>query len=193
MKNTTSVQSEIRELTHQRILDAVRNLSLDFWLDEITLNMIADQANVSVQTLFRHFDSRHELIEKSVEHFIQVLQDNGSESQAVSVQSIVDNLLNKYEQSGNWIFRLQSQEKRFPGLTKWNQMWQEIRREWVQYNFMVYLQALSDTNHRELEDLLIGLTDVHFWKAYRHDLGKSLEETRQIWVRVLRAVLLSYR
>jgi hypothetical protein len=88
---------------------------------------------------------------------------------------------------------LQSQENRFPGLAKWNRAWQEIQLEWVQRNFSVYLQALSPINQQELEQILVGMTDVHFWKVYRHDLGKSLEETRQIWIRVLRAVLLSYR
>ncbi|MHB8133178.1 MAG: TetR/AcrR family transcriptional regulator [Anaerolineaceae bacterium] len=193
MSYRASIQSEIRELTHKRILDAVWDLSLDFWLDEITLSQIADRANVSVQTLFRHFDSRDVLIEKSLENFIQTIRDLRSDTLDVSVQSIVDTLLNSYEQNGNWFFRLQSQENRFPGRAKWNRAWQEIQLEWVQRNFSVYLQALSPINQQELEQILVGMTDVHFWKVYRHDLGKSLEETRQIWIRVLRAVLLSYR
>ena len=173
-----SIQSEVRELTHQRILDAVRNLSLDFWLDEITLNQIADQANVCVQTLFRHFDSRDELIEESLENFIHVIQDQRPDTRDVSVQSIVDILLNNYEQNGNWIFRLQSQEKRFSGIAKWNRAWQETQLEWVQRNFAVYLQALSTINQQELEEILFSLTDVQFWKIYRHDLGKSFTMSR---------------
>jgi AcrR family transcriptional regulator len=189
----TGVQQQLKELTRQRVVRAVHELAMQVWLDEISLARVAERANVSVQTLFRHFGSREQLLLQALAETGRSLQMPRQPAEDVGIPAIVDNLLAYYELNGLSLLRLNAQAAHFPLLNEWSQAWQEELRGWLRECFDVYLRALSTVSRQELESMLAGLTDVRFWQIYRGDLGKSLAETRQIWIRVLRSVLLSYR
>ena len=187
------IQLEIKSHTNQRIIAAVKELAKDFWLDEITLLQIAEKANVSIQTLFRHFGSREQLIQQSVHRISLDMLAKHALPEEVSVQSIVNNLIDYYELNGHWIIRLRSQAARLTEFEAFKTGWQNSHFQWVQDSFAIYLQALTTVSKKELEDTLFGLTDVHFWYVYRQELCKSKQELNSIWVRILRSLLLSYR
>jgi AcrR family transcriptional regulator len=184
---------EIKTHTNQRILAAVKALTLDFWLDEITLFQIAEKANVSIQTLFRHFGSREQLIQHAVNLISADILSQHAIPDEVSVQSIVSNLNEYYDLNGHFIIRLRSQAERLPEFEEFQAGWQNSHHRWIQNSFAIYLQALTTVSQNELADTLFGLTDVHFWYVYHHELRKSRKELNIIWVRILRSLLLSYR
>jgi AcrR family transcriptional regulator len=190
---SANIQKEIKTHTSQRILEAVKALTLDFWLDEITLLQIAEKANVSIQTLFRHFGSREQLIQHSVRQISAEIQTRHAIPKEVSVQSIVSNLNEYYELNGQMIIRLRSQAERLEEFEEFQSGWQKSHHRWVQNSFAIYLQALTTVSQNELTDTLFGLTDVHFWYVYHHELRKSKQELNLIWIRILRSLLLSYR
>lgn len=190
---SANIQMEIKTHTNQRILAAVKALTLDFWLDEITLLQIAEKANVSIQTLFRHFGSREQLIQHAVSQISAEIRVQHAIPEEVSVQSIVSNLDEYYDLNGLFIIRLRSQAARLAEFEEFQAGWQNSHHRWIQNSFAVYLQALTTVSQNELTDTLFGLTDVHFWYVYHHELRKSRQELNLIWVRILRSLLLSYR
>ncbi|NTW44838.1 MAG: TetR/AcrR family transcriptional regulator [Anaerolineaceae bacterium] len=190
---SATIQMEIKTHTNQRILAAVKALTLDFWLDEITLFQIAEKANVSIQTLFRHFGSREQLIQHAVNLISADILSQHAIPDEVSVQSIVSNLNEYYDLNGLFIIRLRSQAARLAEFEDFQVGWQNSHHQWIQNSFAIYLQALTTISQNELADTLFGLTDVHFWYVYHHELRKSRQELNIIWVRILRSLLLSYR
>ena len=190
---SANIQMEIKTHTNQRILAAVKALTLDFWLDEITLFQIAEKANVSIQTLFRHFGSREQLIQHAVNLISADILSQHAIPDEVSVQSIVSNLNEYYDLNGLFIIRLRSQAARLAEFEEFQVGWQNSHHLWIQNSFAIYLQALTTISQNELADTLFGLTDVHFWYVYYHELRKSRQELNIIWVRILRSLLLSYR
>ncbi len=187
------IQSEVKIRTRQRILDAVRELFLEKWIDQLTLLDISQRAGVTVQTLLRHFDSRELLILTAVDE----IDLGGSQCEVVShqgnLQSIIKALTDYYEIYGLWILRAIAQEDRFSQLNNAITRFRLQHREWVQLSFEVYLRALSPQSRQLLEDQLYSLTEVYLWRIYRIDLGKSREILENTWIRMLRSLLQSYR
>ena len=109
------------------------------------------------------------------------------------MQSIVSNLNEYYDLNGQMIIRLRSQAERLAEFEEFQAGWQNSHHRWIQNSFAIYLQALTTVSQKELTDTLFGLTDVHFWYVYHHELRKSRKELNIIWVRILRSLLLSYR
>ena len=190
---SANIQIEIKSHTKKRILAAVKTLAMDYWLDEITLFQIADKAKVSIQTLFRHFGSRDQLIRQAVNLISAEILMQHAIPEEVSVQSIVSNLIDYYELNGQWIIRLRSQAERLAEFDEFQAGWQNSHHRWIEDSFAIYLQALTTVSKNELADTLFGLTDVHFWYVYHHELRKSRQELNLIWIRILRSLLLSYR
>ena len=192
-KYRADVQSEIKTLTRQRILAACRELLLSLWADQIVLEDIARQANVTVQTILRHFGSRDTLVHLAI---AELDLGNGKRTvpeQQGNLQTITTALADFYEVFGINILRAIAQEDRYPQLNLLLTRARRLHREWVQLSFDVYLRALSPQNRQQLEDQLYSLTEVYFWRIYRIDLGKTREILENTWVRMLRSLLQSYR
>ena len=187
------IQSEVKTRTRQRILEAVRELFLEKWIDQLTLLDVSQRAGVTVQTLLRHFGSRELLILTAVEE----IDLGGSQCEVVphqgDLQSIIKALTDYYEIYGLWILRAIAQEDRFSQLNNAITRYRLQHREWVQLSFEVYLRALSPQSRQLLEDQLYSLTEVYLWRIYRIDLGKSREILENTWIRMLRSLLQSYR
>lgn len=187
------VQSEIKTLTRLRILAACRDLFLEKWVDQITLEDVARQANVTVQTLLRHFGTRDALVNLAISEIDLGIQMRKVPPQQGNLQTITSAVTEFYEVYGLYLLRAIALEDRFPQLNLLLTRSRRMHREWVQHSFDVYLRALSPQNRQQLEDQLYSLTEVYFWRVYRIDLGKSREILENTWVRMLRSLLQSYR
>jgi AcrR family transcriptional regulator len=187
------VQSEIKALTRQRILAACRELLLSQWADRITLQDIAVKANVTVQTVLRHFGSRDDLVHLAIAEMDLGIGERIVPAQQGNLQAITTGMTDFYEAYGLNILRAIAQEDRYPQLNQLLTRSRRLHREWVLASFDVYLRALSPNNRQQLTDQLYSLTEVYFWRMYRIDLGKTREILENTWVRMLRSLLQSYR
>ena len=70
-----SVRAESAAQTGRRIVDAFVELTRDRWVDEVTLNEIAERAGVSVQSVIRRYGGKDGLIGAVIE---QVGSDFGA-------------------------------------------------------------------------------------------------------------------
>lgn len=188
-----SAQQELAAITRQRILLAVQTLFNEMWLADISIQAVATQANVSVQSIYRHFDSREGLIDQFLEELVVSGEKYPIEASPGNIYAIVNNLMSYYHRHANMLLRIQMQAQQS---AKLEACWENIQNShlnWVRANFAVYLESLSRQRQIDMEDQLIWLTDITCWRVYCQELGRSAQELEQSMTHVLRAFLQSYR
>src|SRR4051812_19334191 len=86
--------------TRLRILDATLALHQERYHDQITLDVIADRAGVTVQTVLRRFGTKEELLDAAADHAAtQVTQQRGR-APIGDVPGAIENLLGHYDEWG---------------------------------------------------------------------------------------------
>jgi AcrR family transcriptional regulator len=175
------------EATRTAILDAIVELATERVFSEISLDVVAVRAGVSVQTVLRHFGSRDGLIDAGVLHAQQTVEaerrtPHGDVSQAVRV--IVDH----YEQRGSSVLLMLSQEPTDPRVVRINDHGRALHRAWVEEVFVPLLPTREPERAAGV-DLLVVATDVYTWKLLRLDRGLTRAQAQQRIERLVRAVL----
>lgn len=171
-----TVQAEIAAVTRERIITAALKLATEHLIDQITLEMIAEHAQVTTQTILRHFGSKDGLIAEvgRVANERAIAQRN--EAETGDILGAVNNLAVHYEAVGNHAIRLLAQEERYPQLQPLLQEGRIKHREWVERVFVPYLSQRIGDDRVRLFAQLVALCDVYTWKLLRRDSGLSQEQ-----------------
>jgi AcrR family transcriptional regulator len=164
-------------------------LSGELDYDEITLDAVAARAEVTVQTVIRHFGSKEEL-------FVTVAQEVGAEEELRreaapigDVDGAVRAVSEHYERIGDVVLRLLGQENRFPAIREITDEGRRIHYEWVDKTFAPLLASWKGAARRRRRAQLIALTDVYMWKLLRRDVGLGRRETPTAMAEMVTAVL----
>jgi AcrR family transcriptional regulator len=174
------------EQTRERILDAVVSLHLARPASAISLADIAERADVSVQTVLRHFGSRDGLLEAALERGSAEVEDERRVPQG-DVVAAVRAVVEHYEHRGDWVLMLLAQEGSEPFAAQVTRHGRATHRRWVTDTFD---PLLPDGERRdEAVDLLVVATDVYTWKLLRRDRGLSARATGRRMEALVRAVL----
>ena len=189
MKTTRSYSMTARarstEQTRQRILTATIDLHLQRPAAAIGLDDIASRAEVSVQTILRHFGSREGLVEAATAQAQQDVRDE-RRTPVGDVAAAVEVLMSHYEARGDSVLVLLAQENTEAfahGITAGGK---QLHRTWVAETFAPYLTADDDG---ALLDLLVVATDVYTWKLLRRDRSLSRATTSARITRLVTALL----
>jgi AcrR family transcriptional regulator len=164
------------EATGQRIVDAFLALLMTQWLDEITLDRVAEDAGVTVQTVIRRFGSKDGLLAGSVKALGERVNAQRATPRG-DVGRVVDHLLKDYEQTGDAIIRLLALELRHPALTEILYFGRREHRQWVTNAFADSLSKLEAKTRERAIDALVLITDVYSWKLLRRDMERSVAAT----------------
>ena len=172
-----TARAEAAERTRVAILDAAVQLVTTRLLADISLDDIAAEAGVSVQTVLRRFGSRAGLIDAATTHGGQEVV---AERQAPvgDVRAAVQVVVAHYERRGDGVVLLLSQETTDPRVRRITDNGRGLHREWVETVFAPYLPA-APAARQALVDLLAVATDVYTWKQLRRDLGLDRPTTEQ--------------
>ncbi|HET7830862.1 MAG TPA: TetR/AcrR family transcriptional regulator [Candidatus Limnocylindrales bacterium] len=154
--------------TRAAILRAVLELHLQRFHHEITLDVVAERAGVTVQTILRHFGSRDALITAAAEQATREIVAQRSAAPVGDIAGAVDNLLDHYDEWGSTALRLLAQEEMVPQLRPIADAGRAAHYAWVDRTFEPLLDATAEPH---LRAQLIALTDVFVWKLLRQDLG----------------------
>jgi AcrR family transcriptional regulator len=175
--------------TRASIAGAWLALSRELDYDEITLDAVAEGAEVTVQTVIRHFGSKEEL-------FVAVAREVAAEEELRrelapigDVDGAVRALSEHYERIGDVVLRLLGQENRFPAIREMTDEGRRIHYEWVDRTFAPLLAGGKGGARRRRRAQLIALTDVYMWKLLRRDLGLGRRETPTAMAEMVSAVL----
>jgi len=175
--------------TRDRILDTTIALHLERPIADISLDLVAEGAGVSVQTVLRHFGNRAGLFEAALERGAKEI---GREREAApgDVEGALRVLIDHYEQRGDGVLLFLKQEADEPHAKRIVVNGRRTHRAWVA---RVFDRVLAERRDDELLDLLVVATDVYCWKLLRRDRGLSRRLTEQRMRRLVDAVLESAR
>ena len=179
-------RAEAAAATRERIIRAVLELHVERFHDQITLDLIASRAGVTVQTVLRQFGSRDRLVTAAAEEATRVVVAQRASAPVGDVAGAIENLLDHYEEWGRSALRLLAQEERFPQLRVIADGGRAAHYAWVEHTFGPFLAETSDG---QLRAKLIALTDVFTWKLLRLDLGLDRAETSSALASMIHAVV----
>jgi AcrR family transcriptional regulator len=169
--------------TRQRIQDALMALAADRPFPDISLDDVAQQAGVSVQTILRQFGSRAGLIEEQIEYAINRVTEERA-TPVGDVDTAMRVLVDHYELRGRTALLLLSQEQSDLQMKTITERGRQMHRTWVASVFAPY----ADRDDA-VTDLLVVATDVYTWKLLRLDRGLSRSRTEQQMKNLVSAVL----
>jgi AcrR family transcriptional regulator len=192
MKTTRTYRMDARAeavaQTRERILRALFDLGADRMFPDISLDDIATEAGVSVQTILRHFGTRVGLVEATMGYAIARVTGE-REAPVGDVDAAVGVIVDHYEQRGTTALLMLAQEHADPAVGELTRRGRQMHRTWVTEVFAPFLPPGDDAATEELVDLLVVATDVYTWKILRHDRRLSRARTEARIHRLVSAVL----
>jgi AcrR family transcriptional regulator len=172
------------EATAQRILDSFLERLMTQWFDEITLDAVARDAEVTVQTVVRRFGGKDGLLAAAVKILgARINAQRGNP--AGDIHRVVASLIDDYEQTGDAIIRLLAVEPRHPPLKEFVDFGRGEHRRWLSDAFAGALSKLDTRARQRAVDQLVIVTDVYTWKLLRRDMNRSAAAATE----VIRALL----
>jgi AcrR family transcriptional regulator len=174
---TQGARAQAAQATARRIVDAFLARLMNQWFDEITLDRVAEDAGVTVQTVVRRFGGKEGLLAEAV----QIMGDQVSARRATppgDIGRLVKNLFEDYEQTGDAVIRLLALEPRHAALTRFLEVGRRWHRDWVAGHFEVEVARLDVPARERALDALVIATDVYTWKLLRRDMGRSVSKAR---------------
>src|SRR5882724_1834644 len=135
-------RAQSAEATAQRITDAFLARLMNQWFDEITLDAVAQDAGVTVQTVVRRFGGKEGLLSSAVQSLsAHIHAQRGTPSGDVA--QVVDSVINDYEQTGDAVIRLLALAPRHPVLQETINFGRGEHRQWVSTAFADALAKLE--------------------------------------------------
>lgn len=183
-----SARADAVAQTRRRILQAAFDLTNEKLSLEIVLSEVAERADVSVQTILRHFGTRDGLFEA----IAAFARDQIVEERAAPVGDIgaaVQVIFDHYEMRGDMVLRLLGQEFSDARVRAVTEQGRHTHREWVEQVFAPQLAGRTDAARDELVDLLVIATDVYTWKLLRRDRGLDRGRAQSRVTHLIEAVL----
>lgn len=172
-----------------RIVAAAEELFAERLYDQVSLPDVASRAGVGLQTLFRRFASKEELVRGVTGVVRDRVDSQRREAPVGDVAGAVTNLVEHYEQVGDMILHLLAQEERVPPFAEATEAGRVLHREWVRRVFAPMLEPLT-RGERDLRFAqLVALCDVYTWKLLRRDQRLSRARTERAMAEMLDALL----
>ena len=188
-KYRSAVREEAEALTHQRILTAARSLYIEQWIDQITLEQVAARADVSVQTILRHFGNMQGLWVAVGRMINNSAIQQREEAPVGNIPAAVKNLTDHYEMTSVTGLRTLALEGRYPQLDAMLSDGRQYHQAWVERVFLPYLNRCSTDNRQRVKAQLAAICDMYMWKLLRVDGGLSREAAESALMDMLTAVL----
>ncbi|MFB4262334.1 TetR/AcrR family transcriptional regulator [Nonomuraea sp. GTA35] len=165
------------EVTRARVLEAAAGLWTRRWYDDVTLQDIADEAGVSVQTIVNHFGGKEGVADAAAE-VAAAQAELARQAPAGDVEAIVGVLFEEYERQGDANVLWTAQIDRVPAIARAAAHARGQHRAWLERVFADRLPASGPAREHAL-NLHYAATDVYLWKLWRRDLGLSREDAER--------------
>jgi AcrR family transcriptional regulator len=187
MKTTRSytmvARAEAVAETRQRIIEALFELGRERMFPDISLDDVAAAAEVSVQTILRHFKSRTGLAEATMDYAIARVTEE-RDTPVGDVDAAVAVIVDHYEDRGRTALLMLAQETSDPQVAELTRRGRAMHRAWVTDVFAPFAGPRDP-----LIDLLVVAPDVYTWKLLRIDRRHSRARTQQLIHQMVTALL----
>jgi AcrR family transcriptional regulator len=182
-------RAQSTQRTRAAILDATTRI---FWEEpsrELTLDAIAREAGVTVQTAIRHFGGRNGVFEAAVEREMSRVRDERDPAAVSTPNEAVGQLVAHYERMGDHGMRLLAEEHRSPTVAGLVAQSRAMHRSWCEQAFAATLSALQGSSRRRRLAQLVAVCDVYTWKLLRRDARLDRKSTELAMVELLTPLL----
>ena len=177
-------RSPVREAaaatTAQRIIEAATKRFSTQPYEQVSLEDIARDADVTVRTVIRRFGSKDALFAAGAQAGAERVMRHRNEAPVGDVRAAVRNVLEHYEEFGDQRLLFIAQEHRIPAIRENTEAGRALHREWVERTFAPLLDRCSPATRERHVLALVAATDVYVWKLLRRDLGLALTETQRV-------------
>jgi AcrR family transcriptional regulator len=181
-------RAEAAEATAERIIDAFLARAEAQWFDEITLDSLAQDAGVTVQTLIRRFGGKDGVVDAAVQGFEKgVLHRRTTEPGDIA--GAVDGVIRDYEEGGALVMRILSQEDRYPVLKRVADKGRAGHRSFLAEMFAHWLEPLPKKAREARLDALVAATDLFLWRLVRVDMGRDVAAYRALVFKLIAGAL----
>jgi len=174
-----SARAAAAEATARRILDAFARQLRERWFDEIRLEDVARESDVTVQTVIRRFGGKDGLLD-AMHHRLGEEIRRRREVLPGDAHGAVESLIEDYEQVGDLILRSLAQEDRYPAVRAMTDIGRAMHREWIGRAFEPWLAPMPAAARLRAHDALVVAGDIYVWKLLRRDMGRPLADYRAL-------------
>jgi AcrR family transcriptional regulator len=176
---TMTARADAAQATGERILDAAEALFVELPFPELSLALIAERAEVTVQTVIRRFETKEKVISAAAERVLGRVTAERNQAIPGDLEDAIDNLIEHYESVGALVLRMLAQEH-IPTLASIAAQGRILHRHWVDRTLGPLISTKNARDRRFRLDQLSALTDVYVWKVFRQDLQRSRVETTRL-------------
>ena len=183
-----SARADAASATVERLLAAAWRHFATRPYEQVRLREIAAEAGVTVQTLHLRFHSKDELLGAAYAWFGRQELANRPPAPAAGIAEALALLFDRYEEHGQAVLRMLSQEDRIPTIKRMTDAGRAYHRHWVQTTFEPQLAGLSgEPYERRLAAILLA-TDLLAWKLLRQDMKLDRERSEQVIAEIIQSL-----
>lgn len=172
-----TARAESAQRTGERIMDAAIALFWQAPTDQLSLEAVAREAGVSVQTVIRRFGGKEGLLAAAGQREAARVGAQRAEAPVGDVAGAVRVLVDHYEELGEQVLRLLAEEPRVPGLAPVVAQGRAVHRDWCARVFAPALERRTGVERTRLQAQLVAVCDVHTWALLRLQSGLSRRQT----------------
>lgn len=172
--------------TKAKIIAATEMLLTTGSLTDLTLQAIADNAGVTVQTVLRHMGSREGCLAAVAKVVSERVDAQRGRSEPGDVDAAISSVLDHYEAESGLVLNLIEQAGTGEAFAAQAvESGRRYHRNWVKRCFGPLVPALKP----EITDALVAATDIYTWKLLRLDMGRSKKAASAVMNRLVRGLL----
>jgi AcrR family transcriptional regulator len=179
-----TARAETERATGEAILDAAFASFAHEPYDRVTLQSIAQESGVTVQTVIRRFESKEGLFEALVEREMPRILASRESADGEGLAAALRALLEHYETDGDTVLNFLAQEHEVTHVRNVVEQGRRIHREWIERHCAHVLDAAGDDRDITL-NAAIAATDLYTWKLLRRDRGLEVQEVHAVMMRML--------
>jgi AcrR family transcriptional regulator len=183
-------RAQAQQRTRDALLDAaIEEFTRGNW-DKVSLEALAARAQVTKQTLLRHFGSKDGLLMQALANSASEMFEQRWSAPPGDIEGAVENVLDHYEAWGERSLRVGAWlESGPPPLAGISQMARRLHYDWVEFAFGPQLERLRGQARVRCRAALIALCDVHTWWLLSHDLGFERREVSATLAKAIERLL----
>lgn len=175
--------------TGERILEAAYARFRRDEFEQVTLEAIAADAGVTVQTVIRRFGSKEGLVRALVAVVTPEVETQRGTAPVGDIRGAVANLVEHYEAEGDLSLHLLRQERRVPAFADVTAIGKRVHLDWTTRVFAPWLEAQTGPARDRLTAQVVAVCDAYTWFLLRRQHGLSRRQTEIALAELLEGLL----